>query len=323
VQKMGGRIWLQSEVGQGSSFHFLVRYVPGQRVEEFREPIETELLQGVSVLAVDDNSTNRRILENMLGAWKMGSTLASSGAEALAVIGDRSESQTAFGLVILDSRMPDMDGFELALRLKEHPQVRESPVIMLTSSWAQGDAARSRELGIKAFLNKPIRRSDLLRAIKVALVRPDSEEPAHLTVPDASSLSNHGAPLRILLAEDNAVNQALAVRMLEKKGFEVTVAPTGRAVLEWLEAQSFDVILMDVQMPEMDGLEATRLIREREKTTAQHIPIVAMTAHAMVGDKERCLASGMDSYISKPLRSNELIGIIDALVSATPRPEQN
>jgi PAS domain S-box-containing protein len=316
VDRMGGRMWLQSEPDKGSTFNFLIRFAPGKAAEGAQEPLDTELLQDISVLVVDDNATNRRTLEETLSTWKMKTTLASSGREALTVLEKSAAQQTAFGLIILDAKMPDMDGFELASILRRDSYLTESPVLMLTSSSVRGDAARSRELGIKAYLNKPIRRFDLLRAIKMALEKPAVEAGPHPVLSNEPVSAGYTSP-RILLAEDNAVNQALALHLLRNRGFDVTLAVTGKAVLALLEEQTFDLILMDVQMPLMDGLETTGVIRKAEESTKQHVPIVAMTAHAMVGDRERCLAAGMDGYISKPLRSKELLGLIDALLPAS------
>jgi PAS domain S-box-containing protein len=312
AQRMGGCIWFQSELGKGSTFHLVLSFAPGQSLERTQEPIDTSLLKNVPVLVVDDNATNRRILEEMLSVWKMKPILAGNGQEALSVLETSIAQQSSFGLIILDANMPDMDGFELASTMKRNLLRPETPIIMLTSSWVRGDADRSRELGIKSYLNKPIRRFDLLRAIKRALDKRGLEERAH------PPLSNESTPkddpgLRILLAEDNHVNQALAIHMLHKGGYSVTAAATGKAVLALLERQTFDLILMDVQMPEMDGFEATRLIRKGEESTTRHMPIAAMTAHAMTGDKERCLEAGMDSYISKPLHRKELLALVESL----------
>jgi PAS domain S-box-containing protein len=309
AQKMGGRIWFQSGLGEGSTFHFVLSFAPGQNVERAQEPIDTSLLKGIPVLVVDDNTTNRRILEEMLCVWKMKPILVSSGREALGVLETSIAHLSSFGLIILDANMPDMDGFELASAMKQNLQSPETPIIMLTSSSVRGDAARSRELGIKAYLNKPIRRLDLLRAIERALGKRGIEERSHTP----RSYEGVGKGVRILLAEDNPVNLALAIRTLQKGGHTVTAAATGKAVLALLERQTFDLILMDVQMPEMDGFEATRLIRNSEKSTTRHMPIAAMTAHAMTSDRERCLEAGMDSYISKPLHSKELLALVESL----------
>jgi CheY-like chemotaxis protein/HPt (histidine-containing phosphotransfer) domain-containing protein len=225
-----------------------------------------------------------------------------------------------FPLILLDAQMPDMDGFAVAEAIKRNPDWRSATVMMLSSAGLRGDAMRCRELGIAAYLTKPVRQSELLEAILTALgtrvtgSRPDSLVTRH-------SLRENREHLTILLAEDNAVNQLLALRLLEKQGHIVTTAANGRHALDALEKQSFDVILMDVQMPEMDGLEATRAIREQEKSTGRHIPIVAVTAHAMKGDEERCLAAGMDYYLSKPLRTQDLLKVLEKIVNDKTKPD--
>jgi len=216
-------------------------------------------------------------------------------------------------LVLLDAQMPEVDGFWVANRIKQEPDLAGAVVIMLTSAGLRGDAARCRELGIKAYLPKPIRRADLLDAIKLVLGsahRPEEKSP----LVTMHSLRQHRSRLKILLAEDNVVNQTLAVRVLEKRGHSVVVADTGRAAVETFEQQPFDLILMDVQMPEMNGLEATAAIRRKEESTGKHIPIIAMTANAMAGDKELCLGAGMDGYLAKPIQMKELFATIERLL---------
>jgi len=312
VEKMNGNIWLRSELGIGSTFHFLIRFLPGKELDAVSLPIAPELLEGISVLLVDDNSTNLRILDNCLRSWKMKPVLASSGSEALDVM-DTAGGQNPFGLIILDANMPVMDGFALASFLRADLRARNVPILMLTSSWLRGDAERSRDLGIKAYLNKPIRRSELLDEIKMALNLSQTAAAQPAIEAKFAPQPQFLAGLRILLAEDNPVNQLLAVRVLEKRGFSVTVAATGKEVLEYMGAETFDVILMDIQMPEMDGFEATQLIRESELLTGEHMPIIAMTAHAMAGDNQRCISAGMDGYISKPLRPTDLVALIQRL----------
>ena len=314
VELMGGRIWVESEMGRGSNFHFTVRFQMQKFSARKYEPIGAEQLRGLLVLIVDDNSTNRRVLQEIVLAWHMTPTLTESGPEALTVL-ERSETNgTPFGLILMDAQMPGMDGFSVARRIKQDAKLSRSAVIMLTSAGLRGDAARCRELGIKAYLTKPIKRSDLLEAIKMVLGSQAQveENPAVVTI---HSLRENRGRLRVLLAEDNAVNQTLAVRLLEKRGHEVVVSENGRAALEMLSTQRFDLILMDVQMPEMDGLQATTAIRHGELKSGKHIPIIAMTAHAMAGDKERFLDAGMDGYVSKPLRVEDLVSAIDEVFS--------
>jgi CheY-like chemotaxis protein len=265
------------------------------------------------VLVVDDNATNRRILEAMLTHWMMLPTLAEGGCKALGYMGAARNAGKPYPLVLIDAQMPDMDGFALAERIKQDPSLAGATIMMLTSAGQRGDAARCRELGIAVYLIKPIRQSELLEAILLALGRPSpqGERPTVLT---RHSLREARRKLRVLVAEDNAVNQQLAVRLLEKQGHTVAVAGNGREALEALEKAApggFDVVLMDVQMPEMDGVEATAAIRQKEKATGKHLPIVAITAHALKGDRERCLAAGMDDYVAKPIQARELWAAVE------------
>jgi len=268
------------------------------------------------VLVVDDNATNRRILHDVLVGWRMRPVLTEGGRAALDALEEAKHRRQPFSLVLLDAQMPNMDGFAVADAIKHDPHLIGSMIVMLTSSGLRGDAARCRELGIEAYLTKPIRQADLLGAIsRVIGQQPRAEKRRLVTI---HSVRESQRLLRVLVAEDNAVNRLLAVRLLEKRGHEVVVAATGTAALEALESQSFDLVLMDVQMPEMDGLEATIAIRERERAggSGQHVPIIAMTANAMVGDRERCLEAGMDAYVSKPLEIAALFAAIDRFVPA-------
>jgi CheY-like chemotaxis protein len=228
-----------------------------------------------------------------------------------------SEAGNSFPLIIVDADMPGMDGFALAERIKERPELEGTAIMMLTSAGQRGDAARCQQLGVAAYLTKPIQQTELLEAVLTVLGRgsQDGETPELVT---RHWLREGRRGLRILLAEDNAVNQRLVVRLLEKRGDTVLVAGTGREALAALEKEPFDIVLMDVQMPEMDGLEAASLIRERERGAGVHQPIIALTAHAMKGDQERCMAAGMDGYVSKPIHAQQLFQLIDALVAAQP-----
>ena len=315
VGMMGGRMWLESEPGRGSTFHFSARFQLQKAAASKHALIGLEELRDVAVLIVDDNATNRRILKEMLLGWRMRPVETDSGRSALALLKQAAADRRAFSLVLLDAQMPEVDGFQVADQVMQDPQIAGSVLIMLTSAGFRGDAARCRELGIKAYLAKPVKRSDLLEAIKTVLMSPGRTEPVPALV-TLHSMRESRRHLRILLAEDNRVNQVLAVRLLEKGGHSVLLAETGTAALEALDKHAFDLVLMDVQMPEMDGLEATANVREREKSTGKHIPIVAMTAHAMVGDKERCLQAGMDAYVSKPLSVKDLFATIESLFQA-------
>jgi len=312
LELMGGRIWVESELGQGSRFHFIVCFglqkVPARTIVP-RDPMT---LRGMGVLVVDDNSTNRHILMRMLENWHMTPTVVDSGAKAIVSLREAKGLGRTFPLILLDAQMPEMDGFALAEIIKRNPDWRTATVMMLSSAGQRGDAIRCRELGVAAYLTKPVRQAELLDSILIALgTRSESKMAPPLVTRHTLRECRHR--LRILLVEDNAVNQLVALRLLEKYGHTVSVAANGRKALEELEKESYDLILMDVQMPEMNGWEATQAIREKEQSTGGHIPIVAMTAHAMKGDEERCLAAGMDAYLTKPIRTQELLALLDGI----------
>ena len=315
VAMMGGRIWVESEAGEGSTFHFTANFGLGRSPAGKVTLSKAPDLQGLRVLVVDDNATNRRILEEQLIGWRMRPLLVEGGREALVSMRQAKDTGTPFPLVLTDLHMPDMNGFALAERIKEDPLLAGATIMMLTSAGQRGDAARCRQLGVAAYLTKPIKQSELLNAISTALgIRPqDADQPFLVT---RHSLRKTRRILRILVAEDNLVNQVLVTRLLEKRGHTVVVVNNGRealAILEKADSAGFDVVLMDVQMPEMDGFEATAAIRAREKTSGQHLPIIALTAHAMKGDDERCLAAGMDGYIAKPIKVEDLVGAVENL----------
>jgi CheY-like chemotaxis protein/HPt (histidine-containing phosphotransfer) domain-containing protein len=269
-----------------------------------RQPVR---LLDLPVLVVDDNATNRRILVEMLANWRMRPQAVDSGRAALAALRQAVAAGEPFPLALLDAHMPEMDGFTLARSIQQSPELAGTTLLMLTSAGPSGDAAGCRELGIQAYLSKPIKQSELLDAILTVLGSRSLEESGQAG-PAAIPSPAHRA-LRILLAEDNVINQKVTVRMLEKQGHTVFVVGNGRQAVERLAAHEgqLDAVLMDVQMPEMDGLEATALIRQGERGTGRHVPIIAMTAHAMKGDRERCLDAGMDGYVAKPVQLAELV----------------
>ncbi len=321
IELMKGRIWVESEVGRGSTFHFTAQF--GVTEAAAPNPLLARLaeLEGLRVLAVDDNVTNGRILYDILRNWHARPAVATSGQEALSMLHSAADRHERFSIVLLDHMMPGMDGFALAEEIQKDPKLAGATIIML-SSGRSGDALdRCRKLGFAGYLHKPIRQSDLLRAMLSALAagsRPSAAGDSSL--PSTVSESACGQPgskgeggLRILLVEDNRINQRVAVRMLEKEGHHVTIAEDGKKALIALEQNTFDLVFMDVQMPEMDGYETTAEIRAREQATGRHLPIVAMTARAIKGDRERCLASGMDDYVSKPVTFHELRRVLQAV----------
>jgi PAS domain S-box-containing protein len=317
VQMMGGKIWVESEMGHGSQFHFTLRLGRADAKEiKLGAIAPPEVLEGVRVLVVDDNRTNCRILEGMLVRWQMKVTSVNGGKAALEQLSAARETGSPFGLILTDMHMPDMDGFALIEQIRMRPELATATIMMLTSAGHRGDAVRCGELGVAAYLLKPIRQSELREAIARVLGARQSE--GALPLITRFSLEDAREPdayLRVLLAEDNLVNQRLAVRLLEKRGHRVVVAATGLEVLGALEKESFDLVLMDVQMPEMDGLEATAAIREKEKTTGLRQAVVALTAHAMKGDREKCMAGGMDGYLTKPIRPQELDELLETYVA--------
>jgi len=316
IEMMGGRIWVESELGVGSRFHFTTRLgITMERLVVIESSVAPVILRGVKVLIVDDNRTNRRILEGLVKRWGMNPTSAPDGERALIELSTAREANDPYGLILTDMHMPKMDGFRLVEHIKERPELSTATIMMLTSGGQRGDAARCEELGIAAYLLKPVRQSELREAIARVLGAKEQGAIPMITRYSMETDTETSKSLQILLAEDNQVNQKLAMRLLEKRGHHVTIASNGREALSALEKKHFDLVLMDVQMPEMDGLEATRLLREKEKSSGQHQAVVAMTALVMKGDRERCMAAGMDGYLSKPIRQQELDDVLDTYLA--------
>jgi two-component system sensor histidine kinase/response regulator len=307
IQKMHGRIWIESKPGEGTTFHFTAS-LPVQSTPAPAIPEHALLrdLAGLRALVVDDNVVNRRILREMLVNWRMNPTLVESGQAGLDEMLRAAKEESGYQLVLIDAVMPEMDGFALAGKIKDQPELADATVMMLSSAMPAGSTERCTDLGIASSLTKPVTQSDLLDAILVAVGGGDGEKKSNNLEADPVGPHPPGSHLRILVAEDNVINRAVATGILEKAGHVLVHASNGREAVEALKDGSFDLVLMDVQMPEMDGFEATRQIRELEETIGGHTRIVAMTAHAMAGDRERCLAAGMDDYVSKPLRKEDL-----------------
>jgi two-component system, sensor histidine kinase and response regulator len=311
VEAMQGRIWVTSTPGQGSFFHFTAWF--GVTQGTILPDQNYELPQGLSVLVVDDNLTNRRVLTDMLRRWDMRPVAVASGLEALYSIQLAFEAADPFALIITDVHMPGMDGFELVERLSHSPFGAGAIILMLTSRDRPGDFDRARNAGVSNCLIKPVRREELKMAIAKALGGQQGNR--ELTQSLKPMLDSNGSPVvsspsRILLAEDNLVNQRLVQRVLEKEGHTVVVVSNGRAAVEAVKDGTFDLVLMDVQMPELDGFEATKAIREGERITSVHVPIIALTAHAMKGDQDKCIAAGMDAYLTKPIHAAELCDMV-------------
>ena len=320
VKSMNGKIWVESPVKKfendsmypGSIFHFTAKFVL-QKKSEVIEVFDLERIKDLRVLAVDDNEKNLRILQDALTKYEIEVTTINSGVLALEELNRADHSGNPYNLMILDIQMPEMDGYDVAKRVRENPKFSTMSIMILTSIGQKGDALKCQELGIESYLIKPINPHEIMEGINILMagINQNEGQPPLVTL---HSIRETRHRLKILLAEDNIVNQRVVDGMLKKMGHSIVISNNGREVVEKFEEDTFDLILMDVQMPEMDGLEATALIREKEKTSGTHLPIIALTAHALKGDRDRFLANGMDGYISKPIKKMELVEAIGKLV---------
>jgi PAS domain S-box-containing protein len=312
VEMMGGKMWVESEVGNGSRFHFTIR-LPAVQAHPVQNPSESPLrtLHGVKALVIDDSPTNRRIMHGILSRWGMDIAVADGGAQGFEELCAAWGAGKPYALALTDLQMPEMDGFMVVEKIRQRKEFANLSIMMLSSAGRRGDGARCQELGVSAYLLKPVRQLEMRGAILRVLGATGSKDQLPLvtrytlnqtTVPSVS--------LRILLAEDNSVNQRLATKLLQKRGHHVTLAGNGKEAVVAVEQHKFDLVLMDLQMPEMDGFEATAALRDRERETGTHLPVIALTAHALQGDRERCLEAGMDGYLSKPIRSQELDAVL-------------
>jgi signal transduction histidine kinase/DNA-binding response OmpR family regulator len=310
ITLMDGKMWLDSEPGVGSTFHFtacLGLQAPG-KVTEVAGTVED--LQGLRALIVDDNATNRRVLDGILQQWGMKTTAVEGGHAAMTAIADATAAGSPFSLILVDGQMPEMDGFALAEQIRARQNLAGSTIMMLTSADHLGDAVRCRAIGINAYLIKPVRQSELLQCV-LQLRRAQPVSQAAPASPKAEGRSR-----KVLLAEDNIVNQKFVTLLLQKHGYRIVTVKNGLEALQALEDEEFDLVLMDAEMPEMDGMEATRRIRTRERAGGRrHLPIIALTAHALSGYREQCIAAGMDAYIAKPVGTGELLGAIEQVCS--------
>jgi len=308
VAMMGGRIWLDIDDHRGSVFHFTAEFRLGPQEADPDRSVSRPRVTGIPVLVVDDNATNRRFLEETLRSWKMRPSSAEGVPQAMEMLRSAEASGTPYQLVLTDANMPGASGFDLAAEVHRAPELCGTFIMMLTSGGRPDDIARCERLGISWYVLKPVKQSELFDALVMALGIEAAEEDGVTSAAD--SAPPRLRPLTILLAEDSLVNQKVAVGLLSKYGHSVHVANDGSEAVEAVTAGEFDVVLMDVQMPEMDGFQATGIIRSREGDTGEHLPIIALTAHALKGDRERCIEAGMDDYVAKPISALQLLTTI-------------
>jgi CheY-like chemotaxis protein len=317
---MGGTIRVESEPGRGTQFCLSLPFEIRSEAPVATLRRELKDLRGLDVLVVDDNATNRKILEEILSTWGMKPRLVDGGFAALEALDSALVAGKPFSLALIDFQMPDLDGFGLAERIKARPELGTTLIMMLSSVGHRGDAIRFRELGVASYLTKPVRQTILLDAMLSVLA--GSDRPHERQLVTRHTINEAHRQLRILIAEDNAVNRQLVTALLEKRGHTTVTVVNGREAVAAVAAGAFDLLLMDVQMPEMDGWQATAAIRKAESATGGHIPIIALTAHAMKGDREACLIAGMDGYLSKPINSKELFALLDSLSSGAAIPPE-
>ena len=312
VELMGGKIWVDSQLGQGSKFHFTLQLGVSQSETPSREIAPVEALQGIKVLVVDDNLTNRKILDGQLSIWGMTVALAENGSKALVIMKEHASKEAPFKVALIDCMMPELDGLQLSSIIRNTPELNGTRIVILSSASQAGGSENREKFGIDAWLVKPVKHSELRTCLLTVLSETRPLSPSAI-INNHGKVSGpvHGKNEKILIAEDNAINRTFALRLLQKAGYQVKCAENGLEVLDLLDKEQFDLILMDVSMPELDGYETTRKIRKIEEQTGRHITIIAMTAHALMEDRGRCLAAGMDDYVSKPVNIKELFEKMD------------
>jgi CheY-like chemotaxis protein len=320
VELMQGEIGIESEVGKGTTFRFTARFGLQEKPAVSRDELKREYMQGLRVLVVDDNETNQYILQEITSVWGMNPVVAKGVDEAIQLLQQTQHRGQPIQLVLTDMYMPKRDGFDLIEWMRRNPEYADVKVMILSSGPTAEHRVRAAELKVASYLTKPVKQSTLFDAIATA-IGPAEAVQVEQAVPSAPDSSETVRPLQILLADDNPVNQMTGTTMLQRLGHTVVVASNGREAIEKINTQEFDIVFMDVQMPEMDGITATVEIRKSEQSTGKHIPIVAMTAHAMKGDKEKCLEAGMDDYVSKPIRRQELGDVIGRVANRFLRPD--